>query len=498
MALNKNQIIFLESKGLTTEIVDTQINLFKQGTHYLKIIKPAQLNNGIKIFSKNKISHIENNYSQLIESKKLSKFVPASGAATRMFKDLYTFLTSGETSEFVVNFIENIEKFAFYNELVNTLKNSELDVNQLITEKKYKEIIETLLLSNFMDYGSLPKGLLTFHRIDNNFSTPITEHIKEAMLYGGNNVDLIFTISEEYQSKFKKEIESSSKKLQVEKLKYTLTYQKSRTNTIAVSKDFELVELDNDELLIRPGGHGSLIENLNEVDSDIIFIKNIDNVCADKYINETVKYKKLLTSELLRVQNKVFEYVTELKDYNGENNEFNAELYNFIKNELGCYIDDFSKMTIEETLMYFNTKLNRPIRVCGMVKNEGEPGGGPFWVKNKEGVISLQIVESAQINQKDKKQVSVFKSSSHFNPVDLVCAVKDIEGKKYDLTEFVDKDAYFIAKKTYQGEEILALEHPGLWNGGMGEWSTVFVEVSSLTFNPVKTVNDLLRTAHQN
>ncbi len=497
MKLNKKQINFLNNRGLTQEIVQSQIQLFKQGTHFLAIIKPARVNDGVKVFPEQEITVLEKKYEQTLDSKTTTKFVPASGAATRMFKDLFTFLNTNIITEFINNFIENIEKFAFYDELVKTLENNGLDIKKLIYNKKYKEIIEALLLDDFMSYGNLPKGLLSFHREGNKIISPIKEHIKEAKLYGGKYVDLVFTISEEFKSKFEKEIEDGLSQYQVKNLPYTLTYQKASTDTIAVEKNYQLVELDEEELLIRPGGHGSLIENLNEVDSDIIFIKNIDNVCSDKYLNETVRYKKLLTSELIRVQKRVFEYVEKLKDYDGESNEFDKELFNFIKNDLGCFSDSFSEMTIPEKLNYFSTKLNRPIRACGMVKNEGEPGGGPFWVKDKKGVVSLQIVESAQINKKDKQQVDIFNSSSHFNPVDLVCAVKNIEGKKYDLLKFVDKDAYFIAEKTYRAKEILALEHPGLWNGGMGDWSTIFVEVSSLTFNPVKTVNDLLRTSHQ-
>ena len=498
MNLSEEQKQYIKSRGLSLADLENQINLFKQGTRYLNLNRPADINDGIIQFDDKEVDTFDKHYLQLIQSKKVAKFVPASGAATRMFKDLYSFLENKKVSDFVVQFIEHISQFAFYRDLQTVLEQNGKDINQLISENDYTTIIEYFLLEKGLNYGSLPKGLLNFHIEKDKILTPIDEHIKETIAYAGEQALLSFTISEQFEKQFKQAIESALLLHNKSDITYNLSYQKSETDTVAVDTDFNIVELDKQKVLLRPGGHGSLIENLNDIDADIIFIKNIDNVCADSYFSTTVKYKRMLASVLVNIQEKIFKYSKSLENYDGTDVDFNRELKLFFKEELNIASGRIEKKPIEQQIQFYKDKLNRPIRVCGMVKNEGEPGGGPFWVEDKEGTVSLQIVESSQIDMTDNTQEKIFKNASYFNPVDLVCSVKDKQGKKYDLKQFVDKEAYFIANKSFQGKEILALEHPGLWNGGMGNWNTIFVEVSSQTFNPVKTVNDLLRTAHQN
>ncbi len=497
MKLSQQQEKYIRSKGLSLTQVKDQIILFKQGTRYLDLVRPAILKNGIEQLDALEIKEIEDNYTSLISNNSISKFIPASGAATRMFKDLYTYLATNEETIFVNQFIENIKDFAFYQDLKDKLSENSYNIDDLLLRKSYSIIIDFFLNTNGLNYGNLPKGLLLFHKTKTDISTPVAEHIKEALAYAGDNSSLVFTISEEFKSKFKKEIERNLEYYKASDISYKLTYQKPETDTIAVDTNFNVVSINNTEILLRPGGHGSLIENLNDVNADIIFIKNIDNVCADKYIDKTVKYKKLIAGVLLDVQAKVFEYSRKIENYKGEDEDFNTELEKFIEKKLYVSSQKLATMKPAEKVDFYKSKLNRPIRVCGMGKKAGEPGGCPCWVRNNES-ISLQIVESSQINLQNKEQNQIFLASSHFNPVDIVCSVIDSKGEKYNLTEFVDKDAYFIAQKSFKGKEILALEHPGLWNGGMGDWNTIFVEVSSLTFNPVKTVNDLLRKTHQN
>jgi len=492
------QIESIERNGVSLEKIKEQLSLFKRGTQYLNLQRSATLGDGIKKVLEDEIFLYDNNYSRLVTDKKIVKFVPASGAATRMFKDLFNYLESKQFTDFVEVFIKNLEKFAFYEELKSILLKNKYKIGDLLANKSYSIIIEYLLLDKGLSYGSLPKGLLSFHKEDNKIFNPIAEHLEESTAYAGSNPELIFTVSEEFEDGFKQAIEKELQHIKYKNISYALTFQKRETDTVAVTTDFQFVKKNEDELLLRPGGHGSLIENLNEINADVIFIKNIDNVCSQSYLEETVRYKKTIASVLLEIQVKTFKYLEILDKDQIVEESLIEEIFSFLNKDLGLYYQSFFEMDKHEQIEFVKQKLNRPIRVCGMVKNEGEPGGGPFWVKDKEGVESLQIVESSQINHASKSQEKILLESTHFNPVDIVCSVKDFKGIKFDLTNFVDKDAYFIANKSFRGKEILALEHPGLWNGGMGNWNTIFVEVSSETFNPVKTVNDLLRKAHQN
>jgi len=495
MNLAKSDIEYIEGKGLNIDYLEKQIQNLKKGTQYLDIVRPASHNNGVWDLSEKQKKAILDNYDKLIKAKRMVKFVPASGAATRMFKNLYTYLDNGVLTSYIQNFINSIQSFAFYDELATVISFANYDIATLLAEQKYQLIISFLLEEKGLNYGNLPKGLLSFHKYRGKILTPIDEHLAEGEAYLGDSSRLVFTISEPYTSLFKEKIESGI--AQVSKtFDYTLCYQKSSTDTLAVDLNFEIVRDDQGQLLMRPGGHGSLISNLNEIDADAIFIKNIDNVVSRAFLKNNVQYKKILAGILFTYQEQIFAYQKSLEqDILKES--LLEDIYLFLSNNLGTVNLQWKQLSKKEKLIYLRKKMNRPLRVCGMVKNTGEPGGGPFWVANKENEESLQIVESSQIDLENPQYSTVFKQSSYFNPVDLVCSVKNYKGEKYNLEQFVDEKTYFISRKSYRGKDILALEHPGLWNGGMSDWNTVFVAVPLETFAPVKMINDLLKKEHQ-
>jgi Domain of unknown function (DUF4301) len=505
----EKDILQIKEQGLTLDKIKSQIQDFESGFPFLNIYKPVTINDGIVRLSNNEISA----YIKLFEdiNPDTLKFVPASGAASRMFKFLFEFYENAKAQYDNLDQIENadvrtfftsIRTFAFYNELNDVIKANNYDIENLLEQRRYKEILKYFLFEEGLNYGQKPKGVLLFHIDDKIAKTAFEEHLLEGINYtksADDKVKIHFTISSEHQEMFKELISRSVKSLEDKfsvKFDISFSQQKPSTDILAVDVENELFRNADGTLLFRPGGHGALIENLNDLDSDIIFIKNIDNVVPEKIAETTIKYKKALAGVLLSYQERIFNYIDKL-----ESEDFDCkstrEIEEFIKNDL-CY--DFVKY--EEMEDRVCTKrlleiLNRPIRVCGMVKNEGEPGGGPFRVIQSNGAINLQIVESAQIDPNDKQQISLLKSSTHFNPVDLVCAIKDYKGNKFDLLKFRDPNTGFISKKSKDGKELKAQELPGLWNGAMAKWNTIFVEVPIETFNPVKTVNDLLRPEHQ-
>ena len=514
MKFSEQDIQQIKNKGITPEQVEQQINQFKNGVPYVNLISAAQINDGIIKLN----PEAEQVYIKLFESKindiKSIKFVPASGAATRMFKFLFEFLTEYHPEKESINayinkskardlqvFRVGLEKFPFYDSILKQIKTLGIDVAQLSVSELLYHFVSVMLNESQLDFGNYPKGLIPFHKYNNDVSTAFEEHLFETALYASKlkPAELHFTISEKFKNKFKAEFERIEKRAEQKtgvSFEISFSYQHKSTDTIAVKPNNEPFRDKNGLLLFRPSGHGALLKNLNAINADLIFIKNIDNVVVKQYKNEVAKYKKILGGLLLKIQKKVFGYLrllhTEVSQV-----ELN-EISEFLSSELNVKIsEEVKKYTFAYQIEYFKEKLNRPIRVCGMVKNEGEPGGGPFWVKDKNGNISLQIVESAQINKKLKKQKKILNGATHFNPVDLVCGVKNYQGQKFDLSQYVDHQAIFISKKNKNGKELKALELPGLWNGSMANWNTVFVEVPINTFNPVKTVNDLLKSRHQ-
>ena len=504
---NKIQI---KKRGSEFNTVISQIENFKNGFPFLHVEEAAIEGNGIIKLDESAVKrNIEKYEHGIVSGIKPLKFVPASGAASRMFKLLFEALEECLSSKnpeedilknkAVKQFAENIEKFAFYEDLKAVIEKNG-------GELSCKNLIDFLLNKKGLNYGVLPKGLLKFHKYDTSGRTPFEEHLYEGAQYAKDNnkvVRIHFTISPEHRDNFKDLLKCIKEKYEKEldvTFEVSFSQQKPSTDTIAVGLDNEPFCENDGSLLFRPGGHGALIENLNNLDADIIFIKNIDNVVPDKLKKSTTEYKKALAGVLLDFREKIFVYQRELNEKHPAalNHIFLAEAVNFLENKLNIKSTESQYYTEKEELYrYLKEKYNRPLRVCGMVKNEGEPGGGPFWAKNPDGTVSLQIVESSQIDTESVQQQGIVSHSTHFNPVDLVCAVKNYKGKKYNLTEFTDPTTGFISKKSKDGKIIKAQELPGLWNGAMSNWNTLFVEVPVETFNPVKTVNDLLRDQHQ-
>lgn len=496
----------LRQKGISEEQIAEQLTCFEKGFPYLKLVAAASLEKGILApAAEEQKLYLDAWDAYTRTDKVVVKFVPASGAASRMFKNLFEFLGADydvPETKFEKTFFEQIEKFAFYNDLNAACEKAfEKNIPALMAEGDYKAVVAALLEAAGLNYGALPKGLLKFHRYEDGSRTPLEEHLVEGALYAANKngkVNVHFTVSPEHRRLFEALVADKAtvyaKKYGVD---YNVTFseQKPSTDTIAADMDNQPFR-DNGKLLFRPGGHGALIENLNDLDADIIFIKNIDNVVPDKLKGDTVLYKKLIAGVLVALQQKAFAYL-ELLDSGRYTHEQVLEILQFLQKKLFCKNPETKNLEDAELVLYLKEKLNRPMRVCGMVKNVGEPGGGPFLAYNSDGTISLQILESSQIDMDDPEKKEMFEKGTHFNPVDLVCAVRDYKGHKFDLVNFVDKATGFISYKSKNGKELKALELPGLWNGAMSDWNTVFVEVSLSTFNPVKTVNDLLREQHQ-
>ncbi|NVJ85662.1 MAG: DUF4301 family protein [Algoriphagus sp.] len=503
--MNTELLKKIKNQGMNPETVEQQIENFKNGFPFLEITAPATPGNGIRIMDEKDLAHFQSTYPSRASQIEVVKFVPASGAASRMFKDLFAFLDGDgdlSKSKFVQKFMDQIEKFAFFDDLNEVLKNRGTSIPDCLDRKDYKEILAALLLEDGLGYGSLPKGLLKFHRYENDTRTPAHEHLIEGMQYAvgtGQLVKIHFTVSPEHEEKFKAEIEGIIPILEEEsELTFDISYsqQKKSTDTIAVTMDNEPFLEEDGSILFRPAGHGALLENLNDIDADLIFIKNIDNVVPDRLKEPTRQYKQAIGGLLLEIQEKVFDALRRLDQESSSENVANAK--SVFTEALGGKLPiHFDSLPLEEQFQTIKEKLDRPIRVCGMVKNTGEPGGGPFWILEKDGSQSLQILETAQINLADPDSERHLQAATHFNPVDLVCGTRNYKGEKFDLLQFRDMNTGFITEKSKSGRELKALELPGLWNGSMAGWNTLFVEVPLITFNPVKTVNDLLRDEHQ-
>lgn len=503
--LTPSDLTFLQEKGITKEQIEEQLASLKNGFPFLKIKSSATIGKGIDKISAKEIEYYINEWENYLQGdKKIIKFVPASGAASRMFKDLFSFLdgkSNVPTTDFEKYFFNNIRRFAFYGELDKTCRTTnKKTIDELMGEQQYKTVVSNLLNSNGLNYGELPKGLLKFHTYTDEIRTPTQEHLIEGVLYAknGKNVAIHFTVSGNHKALFKQHIDENIANYQKKydtKFDISFSEQKPSTDTIAVDNENEPFREDG-QILFRPGGHGALIENLNDLDGDVIFIKNIDNVVPDRLKEPTVEYKKLIAGILVSYQKQVFEYLNALEN-NSVTGEMLIKIAKFCEKQLNNQNPDLDKLVGDSLRNYLINKLNRPIRVCGMVKNEGEPGGGPFLIQNKDGSISPQILESTQIDQTNPSEKSKMDDATHFNPVDLVCGVKNYKGEKFNLLDYVDKSTGFISLKSKSGRDLKALELPGLWNGAMSNWNTIFVEVPIETFNPVKTVNDLLRMEHQ-
>ena len=496
----------LEEKGITLEMFKSQIERFKTGFPYLKIKSVATVGNGItKLTESEELQCIKLWDDYLNEGSKVMKFVPASGAASRMFKNLFEFASSGRNkpeTDFEKKFFDGIKNFAFYEALDSACKAKYGDgIDTLINKGEFVNVVKCLITDDGLNYGNMPKGLLQFHKTGLSIHTPVEEHLEEGAQYAkdkNNVVNLHFTVSPEHRKEFVNLIEKKVPEMEKEwgvKYNISMSEQKSSTDTIAVTMDNEPYR-ENGRLLFRPAGHGALLENLNEIDADVVFIKNIDNVVPRKLRDITVKYKKVIGGYLIYVQRKISEYIKLLESGKYDMADV-RDIISFMHDVLCTRYSETKQLEDSELAIYLLRKLKRPVRVCGVVKNDGEPGGGPYIAYNADGTSSPQILESAQFDKNNPASVELIKQGSHFNPVDLVCYIKDETGKNYNLKDFVDINTGLISEKSKSGVTIKALELPGLWNGSMSDWNTVFIEVPIETFNPVKTVNDLLRAQHQ-
>lgn len=499
-------------QGVSLSTIEEQLAYFEKGFPFLDISEPATVENGILQLSDAEASTKASAFDKALSEKDVLKFVPASGAASRMFKALFSFMSDydganrasfeADSKNPVNYFFKYLKDFAFYGALEASLPKGET-LDALTHKGMYDKILRYVLTEDGLNYGNLPKGLLLFHQYEDGARTPLDEHLVEAAHYSkgkGGVAALHFTVSPEHEEKFKERL-TAVKDIFEERynVKYRVSFsqQKPSTDTIAVEMDNTPFREEDGSILCRPGGHGALIENLNEIDADIVFIKNIDNVVPDRIKETTYLYKKAIAGVLIETQTQIFDYLKALDEDDDQVVSLVTNIIEFLENEL-CVVDThIQKDSLEKQVAYCRKKLNRPVRVCGMVKNEGEPGGGPFWAKSPDGTFSLQVVESAQIDMDNARKQEIVNNATHFNPVDLVCGLRDYKGHKFDLLQFRDPETGFISYKSKDGRELKAQELPGLWNGAMADWNTIFVEVPIITFNPVKTVNDLLRENHQ-
>lgn len=505
MELQELDVCTLAEKGISADKLQDELRMLQSGFPYLKIEAAATLGHGISSFDEKEKENYKKIWNEYLASGgKVVKMVPASGAASRMFKDLFSFANgNSETpdNDFIRTFFAGIEKFAFFSML--NKKCMEIfgkSVATLMNEGHHRDVVRTLILKDGLNYGSLPKALLEFHKVMGGSRAAMEEHLAEGAQYascGDRQVHIHFTVSDDHLPLMKARIEEAKGVFEHQygvNYDISLSVQKPSTDTVAANIDGTPYR-ENGKLFFRPGGHGALIENLNDLDGDVIFIKNIDNVVPDSYRDVTVEYKQVIGGVLVEAKRTIDKYASLLRGGKATADDL-CEMLNYLRTRLCITNDEAENMSQEALADYILRKLNRPIRVCGMVRNEGEPGGGPFLTYNQDGTVSPQILESTQINPDDAKAVGMLKEATHFNPVDLVCYTRDLDGNKFYLPDYVDKNTGFISLKSREGVEIKALELPGLWNGAMSDWNTILVEVPSKTFNPVKTVNDLLRPAH--
>lgn len=501
----------IEKKGISAAEIERQIRLFERGVDYVQLIKPATSGEGIEALDEEQEETLIDLYETGMEDKTVIKFVPASGAASRMFKDLFNAMEELEKSDSpdvidnnkkLYDFFSQLEEYPFYEDLKTAIEQNDKNINELFEDKKYRTLLEFILTERGINYGVLPKGLLKFHQYPEGARTALEEHYEEASLYLTDPkaaVNLHFTVSPEHLSLFTNLTEVLNEKYRNSQgllFNVSFSVQKLSTDTLAVDLQNKPFRIKDESLLFRPGGHGALLENLNELDEDIVYIGNIDNVSPDQMKDLKIRYKKILGGFLLKKTERIHNILNRIEK--GERGEA-------LRTRILEVVDEISPEAAQELKRLHNDLfnenaykfLNKPVRVCGMVKNVGEPGGGPFWIRDEAGKMSKQIIESSQIDMDDQAQKEIFQSSTHFNPVDLVCYIRNHKGERFNLTEFADPSMAFISRKTKNGRELKALEHPGLWNGSMAGWLTWFVEVPLETFTPVKTVFDLMRPEHR-
>lgn len=495
--------------GIPPEEAMRQIELFRNPPPYTRVLRPCTPGDGIRSFFDSDHSELLAVFEEAAIQGRIGKFVPASGAASRMFKSLLGHLGDGaaEPPADVRAFFANLPRFAFYDDLAVSLRRDGLQLEELLRQGEYRTVLDYLLTGRGLGYGDLPKGLLRFHRYPDGARTPFEEHLVEAAACtrgADGGCRLHFTVSPEHERDFVRLLEEVRPRYEERygcRFLVTFSHQARSTDTLAVDPENRPFRQEDGTLLFRPGGHGSLIENLHALGAlgwDVVLLKNIDNVVPDSRKEVGLLWKRLLAGALLALQKRVFGYLERL-EAGPAPLELLDEVDKFLADDLYHAVPaDMAVAGSEARRRYLIKLLDRPLRVCGVVRNQGEPGGGPFWVESPAcEVSSLQIVETSQIDPEDRGQQEILRSSTHFNPVDIACALRDRHGRPYDLKQYIDPRTVFISSKSHEGRPLKALERPGLWNGAMACWNTVFVEVPDATFAPVKTVLDLLRPEHQ-
>lgn len=513
----KNYLASIDNEHISLSAIKEQLDLFENGVKIPQLAKPCTIGDGIVVLHHSESDELISLFNSVSANGRLIKFVPASGAASRMFHKLQSVLirfkdfsladikekVNGDREcKSVYEFLINLKKFSFYDDLKTAL-NADDNIMETLCKESPAEILKAVLFENGLDYSSKPKGAIKFHRYKNNTRTAFEEQVYEAFHYISDyngNTKIHFTISETHTELFNtiiNDLKSNNNNAGFN-IDVTYSYQKKSTDTIAVDHYNKILFDKSGNPIHRPGGHGALLENLNDLNADIVIIKNIDNLSIENLSADTILYKKLLIGYLTQIQNKLFEFLITLDKKDFVKISFDEMLKFALENLYVTKPKDFAKWNDDQKHKFLFDNFNRPIRVCGMVKNVGEPGGGPFWVQDEDGSLSLQIIEQSQINMNDENQKNIFMQSTHFNPVDLICGIKNYKSENFDLHKFVDHHSGIITKKSKDGVELKALELPGLWNGSMANWITIFIEVPISTFNPVKEVNDLLRKEHQN
>jgi hypothetical protein len=502
--LSASDIQQIRTRGISREKVLRQIDLCRLGAASVTLHRPATVADGIIRITDEEQEILVAFHNEAAEAGRCLKFVPASGAATRMFKEWYAIFNQGgfKSREEFESFVKGLSRYAFFGDLSAALTASGQDLGDLVARGRGQEILDFILNERGLNYAGKPKALLKFHRYGDVARTALEEHLVEAALYvrsGSGLCRVHFTVSEEHLEPVKEllgRVTGQYERCLGVRFEVGLTIQSESTDTIAVDLENRPYRDRSGRLFFRPGGHGALLYNLDGIDGDIVFIKNIDNIVPDRLRDTTIRYKKIIGGYLVLLQRELFGHLQALSDPAAGEQAIGAAV-RFASERLPCALPPaFEGRPLEQRRQILMDRLNRPLRVCGMVKNEGEPGGGPFWVTGIDGGCSLQIVEEIQVDKGKGNQAAIWASSTHFNPVDLVCGVRDFRGAKFDLERFVDHEQVFVSTKSHEGCDIKALELPGLWNGAMAFWHTVFVEVPVETFSPVKTVEDLLRPAH--
>ncbi|MCX5833006.1 MAG: DUF4301 family protein [Deltaproteobacteria bacterium] len=503
VALSKEDLRAIREKGIEEREIRRQLEIFEKGVIPVRLNRPARVGDGIVRIAQDERGELLSLHDRAAGDGRMWKFVPASGAASRMFKDWHGCYRLGrfDSEGQKASFLRDLPRFAFYGDLKEAMARDGRDLERIIREKRCTDILEYVLMPKGLHYAWLPKALLKFHSYPGGNRTAMEEHLVEAALYVQDREKICrihFTVSEEHESRFREEIERVRGLYEKHfSLRYEIavSIQHPSTDTIAVNLENRPFHNREGRVLFRPGGHGALLRNLNAIDGDVIFLKNIDNIVPDRLKEPTVLHKKILGGYLVKLQEEIYRHLDTLAS--GHIGGDLSDLVRFARERLFLsFPDSFERSTEAEQRAFLFEQLNRPLRVCGMVKNEGEPGGGPFWVERDDGTSTLQIIEEMQVDPESEAQRNIWCSSTYFNPVDLVCGVRDYRGGKFDLDRFVDWNAVSISEKFHEGGMLKALERPGLWNGSMAHWNTIFVEVPLETFNPVKTVEDLLRPPH--